>query len=822
MKVFLSHSSKDKDLFARKIADKLGIFAIYDEYTFEEGMDTFNEITNNLKDNTNLFVILLSDSALNSKWVQKELSIAYTELANNKIQRIYPIIIDEKIDHTDDRIPLWLSQTYNIRPVLKVGKIIALIKRRLRELKWENNNKLEAFDNLFVGRNEQSQLVEERVFDIDVPIPNVIFAMGLPKIGKKTFLKYIIKKTQSQYKKSYEFPIIFFNDTSSIEDFILLVDDLDFTSNRIERDRLNTFSPEKKVELAVELLIELNSHKELLLIEDNGGIITHNGNITTWFQDIINILKDKKDDIYIVVASRFSSFKDERVESYILKIKIDELEQKERVGLLQEYLKIFKLEDMITREKIKSLSGLLKGYPEQVKYLAQKLKDTSFDEVFKESNDIVEFNDDKVYDLIRKYKKESDEFDLLLLLSHIDMISYELLDSIFDEHEQELFYDILDKFFIESICERFGTQKEYFRVNDVIKNHLVRLNHSIPKRFIKKLNINLLSFIEESKFEDSNLTDFFYYINQALIKGKEIPDKYLLPSHFLKTIAQSYNSQNYATVIKISTRILNKKDYIDDFIIQEVRHYLCSSYAKSRNKKFFDEIKFIEDQSEKEFLFGFYFRLTGKFQKAIEHYNIAIDLRDKFSRAKRELVQTYMNVYEFEKAFEQAKINYNTWKNNVYHIHAYCMCIFFTDIKKEYKNILIKLIEKLKLSCYNDRVTQMYQECISLYYAYYENNMKKSLDCIENSIKQFPDSMYPLFTKFDILEHFSKKDRLKKIYQDIDNHLNKRKELLVTSKEVRKIAYLVNEDRNEAMKVLKSLEINTGYDFKFIKNKYKL
>ncbi|RXK07318.1 toll/interleukin-1 receptor domain-containing protein [Halarcobacter bivalviorum] len=822
MKVFLSHSSSDKEQFAKKIADNLGSFVIYDEYSFEEGMITFDEITTNLKNNTNLFVILLSDKALNSEWVNKELSIAYNELGNN-IKRIYPIIIDTKIDHTDERIPIWLRQNYNIKPVLKVGKITTLIKRRLRELKWENNTKLELFDNLFVGRNEQSQLVEERVFNIDVHMPNAIFAMGLPKIGKKSFLKYVIKKTQSQYKKSYEFPIIYMDDTKSIEDFILLIDDLDFTINRIERESLSLMTIEEKVEISISLLIELNKHKELLLVEDMGSIITHNGEITNWFHQIIDKLKDEKEDIYLIVASRFSCFRNLKIDEYILKVKIDELEQKERVGLLQEYIKIFKIDDKVTREKIKKLSGLLKGYPEQVKYLAQRLNETSFEEVFNESNDIVEFNDDKVYELINKYQKGTKDFDLLLLLSHIDMISYELLDSILKEEKQDDYYEILEKFFIESICERFGTQKEYFRVNDVIRNHLNRLNHNIPKTFVKKLNENLTNFIEESKFEDSNLTDFFYYINQALIKGKSIPDKYLLPSHFLKTIAQSYNSQQYNIVISIAKKILNRKEYIDEFIIQEVRHYLCSSYAKKRDKRFFDEIQYIDNQSEKEFLLGFYFRLTGKFQKSIEHYNNAIEIREKFSRAKRELVQIYMNVYEFEKAFSQAKLNYNTWKNNVYHIHAYCMCIFYTDKDRDYKEELNNLIKKLSLSCYNDRVTQMYQECKALYFAYYENSMGKALDVIDNSIKEFPDSMYPLFTKFDILEHFQKKDRLKKLYLKIEEHLSKHNDLMVTAKEVRKIVYLVkNGKQEESKKVYNKLKFTTGYNFDFIKNKYKL
>ena len=59
MQVFLSHSSKDKEHFVKKVAEKLGVRAMYDEFTFESGMNTFDEILKHMN-KSDLFVIFLS------------------------------------------------------------------------------------------------------------------------------------------------------------------------------------------------------------------------------------------------------------------------------------------------------------------------------------------------------------------------------------------------------------------------------------------------------------------------------------------------------------------------------------------------------------------------------------------------------------------------------------------------------------------------------------------------------------------------------------------------------------------------------------------
>ena len=74
IKAFLSHSSADKERFVRIVADKLknkmGIH--YDEYTFEAGNKTIDEIFIGLE-KTDLFVFFISEDSLKSEWVKKEI-----------------------------------------------------------------------------------------------------------------------------------------------------------------------------------------------------------------------------------------------------------------------------------------------------------------------------------------------------------------------------------------------------------------------------------------------------------------------------------------------------------------------------------------------------------------------------------------------------------------------------------------------------------------------------------------------------------------------------------------------------------------------------
>ena len=81
-KIFLSHSSKNKD-YVRPIFEYFGKDrSVFDEMTFEYGMKTIDEIFSGI-DSSDIFVIFISNDSLNSKWVSEELTYAAKKLHND-------------------------------------------------------------------------------------------------------------------------------------------------------------------------------------------------------------------------------------------------------------------------------------------------------------------------------------------------------------------------------------------------------------------------------------------------------------------------------------------------------------------------------------------------------------------------------------------------------------------------------------------------------------------------------------------------------------------------------------------------------------------
>ena len=67
-KIFLSHSSNDKN-YVRPIFNYFGKDrSVFDEMTFEFGMKTIEEIFKGI-DSSDIFVFFISNDSLNSKWV---------------------------------------------------------------------------------------------------------------------------------------------------------------------------------------------------------------------------------------------------------------------------------------------------------------------------------------------------------------------------------------------------------------------------------------------------------------------------------------------------------------------------------------------------------------------------------------------------------------------------------------------------------------------------------------------------------------------------------------------------------------------------------
>lgn len=102
--VFLSHSSKDRELVFPLYMDleKIGIKVWFDEVEMEPGDLLVDRIGSGLRSSMNL-AVALSANSVNSKWVQKEVSIALTrQLAGSNV-KVIPMRLD------DAELPTFLS-----------------------------------------------------------------------------------------------------------------------------------------------------------------------------------------------------------------------------------------------------------------------------------------------------------------------------------------------------------------------------------------------------------------------------------------------------------------------------------------------------------------------------------------------------------------------------------------------------------------------------------------------------------------------------------------------------------------------------------------
>ena len=70
--------------------------------------------------------------------------------------------------------------------------------------------------------------------------------------------------------------------------------------------------------------------------------------------------------------------------------------------------------------------------------------------------------------------------------------------------------------------------------------------------------------LETYKSEDKDVSDIFYSLKEALITGEDFDERYLVPSHFLRTMKELYDLQKkYQDVIQLADRVLENEAFLD-------------------------------------------------------------------------------------------------------------------------------------------------------------------------------------------------------------------------------------------------------------------
>ncbi|MDP9154863.1 MAG: toll/interleukin-1 receptor domain-containing protein [Pseudomonadota bacterium] len=766
IKCFLSHSSKDKDGYVRIVAQKLPKeVKIFDEATFEVGMNTADEIARGLDEST-LFVIFLSNSALDSRWVQDELMDAKARFDSTQIERIYPIIVDAGLRHDDPRIPMWMQETLNIQVIIKPTIAARKIRARLLELSWKFHPRLKERREIFVGRNALTQEIEERLDDFSRESPIALIASGLPAIGRKALLQYATRKA-NLVRDSYEFPIVTLSTFDNIEDFLLRIVDLGIVSADVS-DLASIPVGEKLIRLK-SMLTDFVREGERLLVEDHGVLIQRSGELVDWFAEILTHLAPTSHLTFCIASQYRLNPALNRTNQLAYSIAVKELDRMERNGLLTRYSRFHSLN--LNKADLSFFSDILTGYPEQVLFAVDLIKDYGIYEAKSQSHTIQQYASDKAQVVLDQYKDKHKELEFIYFLCRFEFVSYDVL---FEIVNQDDYFGVLVDLLGSSICERLGESSDYIRVNEVIRDFVSRNRFKISDMFEQAIRDHVHRFIVESDKDDKDISDYIFSAQEALRSKDIISENLIVPSVFLKAIRKMYDEdRSYADAVTLADRALERKAYLHANTVNYMQFILCQSLARLRLPRFFDEVRIVHEP-DRSFLYGFYYRITGNYVKAEESLLRALngDRRKRDPRVLGELVLVYMQSDEYSKAIELARENYINRPSNPINANNYFTCLIMKDRSAQTRQELEAIVTRLELDP-SEKGSEMSNSMRARLIAYFDNNEEESLSMIEDAIRRYSDVSYPLLTKADLAAYFENKEKLREAIKALEREIGK-------------------------------------------------
>lgn len=795
IKAFLSHSSKDKDSYVRNVANWLGKDnIIYDEFTFEEGETPLDEILRGL-DRSSLFVIFLSENALSSEWVKRELIEAKIRLDDNSINKIFPIIIDDNLTYEDSRIPDWLRNNYNLKPIKRAQVSAKRIQNKLRELSWSKHPQLKKRNSIFVGRNDHQECFEERIHDFDKRKPSVIIASGFPGVGRRTFLHRALNKTnitECPHKPSS----ILLDRNVSIEDFILKINDFGLVDLDTQLLSLADKSLDEKIHIIHKVMEAAYNSKELLYIVDDGCIVNYERCLSAWFLKVINEYPNDGFPIFCI-ASRYNvNFKHRPSNDSFYFIELNELNPNERKRLFKQLLELYDMP--LNKDDFDNISSLLSGFPDQAMFAVDILRTDPCTKISEKIPVIVKFNTDKASILLDKYERDENALEFIRLLAQFEVISTNFIFSIVSPEE---YYPILERLASEHIVELIGIDGEIIRLNDIVRDYIKRNKIKLKDSFTQTIHSHVENTIIEDRIFEIDSSEYIFTLKEALKNGLNVDDRLLIPSHYLRCMKDIYYSKGKLDqIIQLADIILQKSNNLEARVLQDIRYYLCLALAKKKDRRLLAEVQHIKGD-EHTFLLGYYYRLCGRLKEALEKFESIVNGRYVEQRAKREIVQVYVQLEEYEKALGYAKKNYEGNRGNQFHTQAYFNCLVNSSDAKEHADDLKELIENMK-GIDSDQSNEMADIAHAIYLAKIDNNETEAIDKIQDCVDAYADNHYPLLALCDLAIKYRRVELLKNGFLQLER-LIKRKDISQrTLNRYRAYVYAIDGNSNLALSVI--------------------
>ena len=145
------------------------------------------------------------NDSLNSKWVSEELTYAAKKLHNDaqRLSQIYPIIIDNSVQYSDERIPEFLRtgfSAYNLHHINNYKIACKKIESQLVKLKMDTDYNFQNKLNFFYGRELEKKAFRDNFDSYDEfghhKTTKCLVVSGIEGIGRKSYARDVLKTSE--------------------------------------------------------------------------------------------------------------------------------------------------------------------------------------------------------------------------------------------------------------------------------------------------------------------------------------------------------------------------------------------------------------------------------------------------------------------------------------------------------------------------------------------------------------------------------------------------------------------------------------------------
>lgn len=641
-KVFLSHSSFDKDFVEKVYADLGAGRCAYDTRTFHKNCDLPAQIRDGLED-CDIYALFLSATSIQSKWVNAELDIALELRTRWKIRKFLVFQLD---DTKWDTLPQWMGR-YVISCPPSPRQVVL---RLMNELDDKGADGFECH-----GRSEDERRIVDLLSEREVP-PSYLYISGPNGIGRRTIASKVYKSFYPHISDhKIEITVDQVDDTLDIYRRALA-----YSANwrasdyKYELDRYVQLSPILKSRELAALLRDISTaFGQVVIINLGTAALTEEGKPQNWFSTLTKYLAPADYPYIWFISQRFLNGSDLQNGLFL---SVDSMDEKWSTFLFRVLIKKYSV-SIPSRDEQSRIETSISGHPGLISMVANYLKRNPQYKPNRTHNNIVKLINEQVQQILYDFVgTNADSEKAVALFAEANILSYAEIQSISKLWPE---FETATEALIDAGL-LVQTDSDYSLVSYIQRaTETLASKHRTALAPIRKSMLADFDTLKDSSYLSVQLLDA--RIVSHILDGTPIAgylSNLVMPSQQIKAAKRRYDSQDYDVSLKLAKQAYDQTEKLSENGRREAWRLIGLSAVRAdlddQFKIFTAEYPKIKKSPQTDAIFNFgnglKERLKGNLREALSWYKKIKQDKYADSHVYRELAY----IHAFERSFDEA------------------------------------------------------------------------------------------------------------------------------------------------------------------------